>query len=1305
MIQSLRHVIKPLSIATIILIFVAACNQTPPQIPEPTTTLKPGAPLGKLEVNFDLGTTNTLPKAIARDTKSLIYLPGTTIAFTKQVSKVVLDDAITNRRYITTVYEFTNQTTNTFKNLTFYAYNWASNASPTIGGTAFRGIQNSSLQPLTNPLIAQSIRPEQGVVQSGNTVVIDPSNAHMQAFTPSEAQAVKTAGLAANELAASDDVLEYGFVATNLTGGRSIPAGGTGRIAFATSFPIPTLATDAPFKYSIIVEPADESVSRVTRGFEETTAAVIARAGAPINATEVALLGNDTDTAGAGLTTVRLPNIKTTSATSADQLQAAWAIVAAQPTVQALNIAIDMTSLTGVTENGITSLSASETNGDASISATVAGTSITRLERSIHVDEEMSVWDLLTSSRIELGTASEFPTLFDIDPNNDDSQQLELLAVRISALKVPKFEPLAAGLSAPQGQTATRISTRGSFDYFLPVLGCPLCENEERAYYTALKNDAAARAAVFAASKALDAARTIPNPALKAAAVLAAGTAFRQAIILSNDTDKAFTAATKVLKLCYKKHPECAPKMSNIAPVSLQLRGRVGYVAYKNLEISNTGLTLLGVNLQLIVPSVGYSRPWLTSIPARKKAFIPIGWLCLQPGILNAEVQITANNDPTFTTLRTIPVTIECLPEITLSLSADATALSSGATTGVHASMSNDVDQLGVYWNADVGSVGATTPVSVNNGVFFAPITNPTNRTATIVARAKGSPLVKKTLGITIYAIVLVAYSDGSNSYDTSISGATNVLTAAVGNDASNAGVTWSVPSGIGTVYAASGIWYYKAPLVNPAYRIVDVVATSKADPSKTATTKVGIYAISVAAYADGNTIYDTSTSGATNILTSAVSNDASNAGVTWSVPSAIGTVYSLNGTWYYKAPLVNPANRTVDIIATSNADPSKTATTKVSIYAISVAAYSDGSTIYDGSISGEISVLTSAVSNDASSAGVTWSVPSAVGTVYTANGAWYYKAPLVNTANRTVDIVATSNADPSKTATTRVSIYAITVAAYSDGSNIYDTSTSGGTNILTSSVSNDASSAGVTWSVPSGIGTVYTANGFWYYKAPFNSSVNQVVDVVATAKADTSKTAITKVSIYAITVAAYSDGNLIYDTSTSGGINALTSSVSNDASSAGVTWGVPSGIGTVYSLNGAWYYKAPLVNPANRTVEIVATSNADPSKTATTKVSIYAIAVVAYSDGSLIYDTSTSGGTNVLTSAVSNDASSAGVTWSIYSGSGSISGTTFTAPVLNCYPRGSSAYFVTVILQATSNADSSKFARTTITVNASQCP
>ncbi len=1285
MTRTLRHTIKPLSIATIVLIFFTACNQTPPQIPAPTTTAKPGAPFSPLEVNFDLGTENTLPQAIARDTKSLTYLPDAAVTFTRQVSKIVLDDAITNRRYVTTVYEFTNQTTAAFKNLSFYAYNWASNANPTIGGTAFRSIQNSNLQPLTNPLIAQTIRPEQGVVQSGDSVVIDPSNANMQAFRPSEAQAVKTAGLAANQLTPADDILEYGFVATNLTGGRNIPAGATGRIAFATSFPIPTLATDAPFKYTIIIQPTDESVTRVTRGFEETTAAVIARAGTPINATEVALIGSDTDTAGS-LATVRLPGIKTTTAT--DQLQAAWAIVAAQPTVQALNIAIDTTTLTGVTEYGITSLSALETNGDASITATVAGTTITKLERSILVDQEMSVWDLLTMNRVEVGTSTEFGTLFDADPNNNNAQQQQLLGDRLSSLIDSRQEPLPALLAAIPESARTKR--------FTDIKSCLLCTKEEDVYNAAIKKVILARAAVYAAEIVH---KRYPNFATKSAWAFAIG----QAALAT----KAFLDASNALALCYKTHKlQCVPIMSEPTPTRISLRGRLSIMALaKYVEVDNLGLATLNYKSQFVasdglhtgIPKGGFIR-------ARQKGFIAAAWICTNVGTFNAELRITPLNDPIATT-KIIPVTVECLPEITLSLSADATALASGATTGVHATMTNDVDQLGVYWNADIGSVGASTPISVKDGVYFAPIANPTNRTATIVARAKGSPLVKKTLGITIYAIVLVAYSDGSNSYDTSISGATNVLTASVGNDASSAGVTWSVPSGIGTVYAVSGTWYYKAPLVNPAYRVIEVLATSKADPSKTATTQVGIYAISVAAYADGNTVYDTSISGATSILTSAVSNDASSTGVTWSVPSAIGTVYSLNGTWYYKAPSINSANRTVDIVATSNADPSKTATTKVSIYAITVAAYSDGNTVYDSSISGGVNVLTSAVSNDASGAGVTWTVPSAVGTVYTANGTWYYKAPLVNTANRTVDIVATSNADPSKTATTKVSIYAITIAAYSDGYSVYDTSTSGGTNVLTTAVSNDASSAGVTWSVPSGIGTVYTANGLWYYKAPFNSSVNQVVDVVATAKADPSKTAITKVSIYAISVAAYADGNTIYDTSTSGGTSILTSSVSNDASSAGVTWSVPSTIGTVYSLNGTWYYKAPLVNPTNRTVDVVATSISDPSKTATTKVSIYAIGVAAYSDGNTIYDTSVSGGANMLTSSVSNDASSAGVTWSIYSGSGSISGTTFTAPALSCYPRSGSAYSVTVILQATSNADSSKYARTTITVNASQCP
>ena len=305
------------------LCLLIACGQTNPVQPKPNenpSTVTPTAPtkfLGLLGVNIDLGATAELPHMIARDASTKTYLPGAPIAFTKVVSKTILDDTTANRRYITVTYEFTNQTTAAFQNLTLYALNYVSSTNPSIGGSPFHFIQNSALQPITNPVIAQSIRLEHGVVQSGTSVVVDPNNANLQAFSPAEAQTVENTGRALNDLGATDDVLEYGYIATNLTGGRSILAGATGRITFGTSFPIPTLATDTPFKYNLIFTSTDEPVARVTRGFGETTAAAIARAGAPINATEIAFIGNDTDTAGAGRTTIRLPTIKTFTPTEA----------------------------------------------------------------------------------------------------------------------------------------------------------------------------------------------------------------------------------------------------------------------------------------------------------------------------------------------------------------------------------------------------------------------------------------------------------------------------------------------------------------------------------------------------------------------------------------------------------------------------------------------------------------------------------------------------------------------------------------------------------------------------------------------------------------------------------------------------------------------------------------------------------------------------------------------------------------------------------------------------------------------------
>src|SRR6202035_5845292 len=109
------------------------------------------------------------------------------------------------------------------------------------------------------------------------------------------------------------------------------------------------------------------------------------------------------------------------------------------------------------------------------------------------------------------------------------------------------------------------------------------------------------------------------------------------------------------------------------------------------------------------------------------------------------------------------------------------------------------------------------------------------------------------------------------------------------------------------------------------------VVATSMADPSKSASANVTIFSVVVV------TVTPTSTSvltGATQQLNASVVG-TSNTAVTWTVQGggcsamACGTI---NSNGLYTAPSAVPSPAIVTVTASSSADPSKTASASVAI-------------------------------------------------------------------------------------------------------------------------------------------------------------------------------------------------------------------------------------------------------------------------------------------------------------------------------------------------------------------------------------
>lgn len=138
------------------------------------------------------------------------------------------------------------------------------------------------------------------------------------------------------------------------------------------------------------------------------------------------------------------------------------------------------------------------------------------------------------------------------------------------------------------------------------------------------------------------------------------------------------------------------------------------------------------------------------------------------------------------------------------------------------------------------------------------------------------------------------------------------------------AGVTWSLADGAPGTLSSTGI--YTAPETITEQQTVTITATSQGNPNLTSTTTVTLMPpISVTVSPANATL----TANQTQLFTSIVTNSADTT-VTWSIsPPGLGSI-DQNGA--YTAPSSIPAQQTVTITATSEADPTKAASAMVTL-------------------------------------------------------------------------------------------------------------------------------------------------------------------------------------------------------------------------------------------------------------------------------------------------------------------------------------------------------------------------------------
>jgi hypothetical protein len=596
-------------------------------------------------------------------------------------------------------------------------------------------------------------------------------------------------------------------------------------------------------------------------------------------------------------------------------------------------------------------------------------------------------------------------------------------------------------------------------------------------------------------------------------------------------------------------------------------------------------------------------------------------------------------------------------------------SLQTGGVIELTASVANDPSNMGVVWNVSCsspkcGSFNPTQTLSGATTVYTAPTAIPVGNTVNLTAMAAANHAISQTVSVTITNSITIAFTQAPTS--PLGAGSSEAVVAQVTGDATGAGVTWSVScagsSNCGSMAPLQTLSgspsTYTAPTGLTSNLTVSIIATSTASSLAFVSGSVTVTpsaAISVV-FTTGEAPPATMATGAAVNVAATVSNDIANAGVDWTMSCTPGTggtcgtfslLHTASGSaTLYTAPTVVPATA-VTITATSTTDHTKfaSAMVTVSVPVISIAfSVSPPSSM---PVSGTASI-SATVANDSAGKGVDWTVTCAVaapgcGTFnlappHTLSGASIiYTAPAAVPSGNTITITATSTADSTKFVTATVTITPSTAIsiAFTSGHAPPTTMLVSATANIAATVTNDATNAGVNWTVtcpnaPPGCGTLTPTNtasaATTAYQSPTAVPTGGSVTITATAAADSTKSVSANVTITLPTITVvFTTGEVPPATLAVSGTASMAATVTGDPSNSGVNWTVTCGSTSVPPNCGSFdptssasgvttIYTAPTAIPPGTSATITATSVADNTKTATASVNITA----SVSDGLL---------------------------------------------------------------------------------------
>jgi hypothetical protein len=565
-----------------------------------------------------------------------------------------------------------------------------------------------------------------------------------------------------------------------------------------------------------------------------------------------------------------------------------------------------------------------------------------------------------------------------------------------------------------------------------------------------------------------------------------------------------------------------------------------------------------------------------------------------------AQVSVTATSvaDPTKSSTAIVSV----IPPVSVTISPTTAQVVTGSHLQFSASVLNTTNTAVTWSLAGGGCTGSACGAISTSGFYTAPSAVPSPATVSVKATSVADPTKSSTAIVTIVPPVSVTISPSTAQV---ILGATQQFKATV-TGSSNTTVSWSI-NGTGCsgtacgAISAAGLYTAPAALPNPAQILV--IATSAADPTKSSSASVTIVP------PVGVTISPTTakvTTGSNQQFIATV-NGTSNNSVTWSVSgagcsgAACGVITS---TGFYTAPASVPTPAQVTVKVSSTADSSKFATATVTIVPPVVVKVSPATAELVAGGHQQFSATVTGSTNTA----VTWSVAgkgctgSACGTITSAG---LYSAPGTVPSPAQVTITATSAADTSKSASATVTIIPsvivtvspVTVQVVSGGHQQFSATVTGTTN------------TGVVWSLTgsgcsgSACGTISTAG---LYTAPGTVPSPAQVSVTATSDADSTKWAVATATIIPPVRVTISPTSVVEAVTGQQQFQAKVTGSTNTA----VDWSI-SGAGcsgsTCGSITSGGLYTAPAAVPSPATVTVKASSQIDPSESASATITIVA--------------------------------------------------------------------------------------------------